>query len=143
MPLDQVPGQDDIMATLRTIPGVTVYEGQYLTDGAAPPMNNDGLFKPYITTVFGASYQANDRSIDGEQHQPLFTTATVYCVAPSDRIARQYRDKVRNLLTGFVPEDGTQLAAYGGYIYVDADLGVNRYVHSIVFRYTTNMSYTT
>lgn len=141
MPLSQVPAQDAIMAQLETIPGIDVYTGQYLTDGASPPMDANGLFKPYITTVFGASYLGADRGIVSERQNTLRTTVTVYCASPSDRITRQYIDRVREKLIGFIPPDATQLQAFGGYIYVDADLGVNRYVHSAVFQYTTNMSY--
>lgn len=141
MPLNQVPGQNDILAQLRTIPVIPVYEGQYLTDGAKPPMWEGGIFQPYITTVFGATYQGHDRGIVSERYNSVVTTVTVYCVAPTDKISRQYLDTVREKLTGFIPTDGTQLAPYGGYNYVDADLGANRYVNSAVFRYTTNMAY--
>lgn len=141
MPISQVPGQDDIMEQLRTIEGVEVYEGQYLTDGAVPKTNTQGLFEPYITTVFGASYMGADRGIVSERYNTMRTTVTVYVVSPSDRLTRQYLDIVRDKLLGFIPEDGTQLQPYGGYDFVDADLGVNRYVHSAVFQYSTNMSY--
>jgi len=141
MPLDQVPGQDDIIVQLKTIPGVDVYEGQYTPDGVTPPMDTNGMFKPYITTVFGASYQSKDRGIASERYNTVVTTVTVYCATPIDRVTRQYIDRIRNVLVGYIPTDCTQLAPYGGYIYVDSDLGVNRYVHSAVFRYTTNLSY--
>ncbi len=143
MPISQLPGQDQIITQLKTIPGVDVYEGQYLTDGSMPDDANSasGLFKPYITTIFGSSYEGEDRGIVSERLNPLRTTVTVYAISPGDNLTRQLLDRVRDKMLGFVPIDGTELSAYGGYTFVDADLGVNRYVHAAVFEYTTNMSY--
>ena len=140
MPVDQTPAQDSILAQLETIQGVDVYDGQYLTDGAIPKQDANGLFPPYITTVFGTSYRGSEPGIVSEQLNTLTTTVTVYVIAPTDRISRQYISRVREKLLGFIPEDGTQLRAFGGYDFVDADLGVNRYAHSAVFQYSTNMS---
>lgn len=141
MPISQLPGQDSIIAELKTIPGVEVYNGQYLTDGAVPKQNENALFRPYITTIFGANYQGNSRGIVTERYNTLSTTVTVYVVAPDDRISRDILDQVAEKLLGFIPVDGTQLKAYGGYNFVDADLGVNRYAHAAVYQYTTNLSY--
>ena len=141
MAISQVPGQDDIISELETIVGVDVYTGQYLTDGAIPRLDDNGLFPPYITTVFGATYQGSSRGIVSERLNTMRTTVTVYVISPTDRLTRQYLDQVRDKLLGFIPEDGTELQAFGGYDFVDADLGVNRYVHSAVFQYDTNMGY--
>lgn len=141
MALDMLAGQDDIMDALRAIEGVDVYEGQYLTDGAVPSLDENGLFPPYITTIFGAVYQGSSRGIVSERLNTLRTTVTVYVVSPTDRLTREYIDKVRDALLGLVPTDGTELQAFGGYDFVDADLGVNRYVHSSVYQYDTNMGY--
>jgi len=140
MAIAQLAGQDSIVAALETIQGVDVYEGQYVTDGSHPPMDENGYFVPYLTVVFGSSYQGPDRGIVSERYNNLRTTVTVYSVAPIDRLSRQFKDAVAEKLLGFVPTDGTQLEAYGGYTYVDADLGKNRYVHAAVFSYSTNMS---
>lgn len=143
MPLAQRPGQDSILDELRTIEGITVYEGQYLTDGAVPKITDkdQGLFEPYITTVFGASYKAHSRGIVSERYESLFTSVTVYVVSPDDSITRDILDQVRDKITGFVPVDGTALVENGGFIYVDADQGPNRYVHSIVYTYYSNMQW--
>lgn len=140
MAISQLTGQNDIITQLKTISGVQVYEGQYLTDGAIPDLTESGLFTPYITTVFGPSYQGLDRGIISERLNTMRTTVTVYAVSPSDNLTRQVIDKVRDKLLGFKPTDATELAVYGGYNFVDADLGVNRYVHAAVFTYTTNMN---
>jgi hypothetical protein len=140
MAIAQVDAREDIITQLETIPGVDVYRGQYLTDGAVPQMTEDGLFPPYITIVFGASYAGYSRGIVSERLNTLRTTVTVYVVSPSDSITLDFIDQVNDKMLGFVPTDGTELKAYGGYDYVDADLGVNRYVHSLVFTYQTNMS---
>lgn len=142
MAIAQLAGQDAIVTALKTIVGVDVYEGQYVTDGSYPPMDDNGYFVPYLTTVFGSSYQGPDRGIVSERYNNLRTTVTVYSVAPIDRLSRQFNDAVRDKLLGFIPPDGTQLKAYGGYTYVDSDLGKNRYIHASVFQYSTNMNIT-
>lgn len=140
MPLEQVPAHDSILAQLKTIQGIDVYEGQYITDGSIPKLDVNGLFPPYATTVFGASYEGTSRGIVKEKYNTLRTTVTVYVIAPTDRLTRQYVDKAREALLGFIPTDGSPLKPYGGYDFVDADLGVTRYVHSLVFSYETNMT---
>ena len=140
MPLAQVPGHDSILGQLQDIQGVDVYEGQYITDGAIPQLDAAGLFPPYITTVFGASYTGSSRGIGSERLNTLRTTVTVYVVSPTDRLTRQYIDSVRDKLIGFIPVDGSQLETFGGYEFTDADLGVTRYVHSAIFQYETNMT---
>jgi hypothetical protein len=141
MPLNQLPGQDAIIAQLKTIVGANVYQGQYVTDGAIPPIDAQGLFEPYITTIFGATYRGHEPGIVSERYNSMNTTVTVYCASPDDRLTRSFIDDVRDKLIGFIPTDCTELKPNGGYIYVDADLGVNRYVHAVVFSYTTNMTY--
>ena len=140
MSLSQVPGHDSIVTALKTIQGVTVYEGQYLTDGAVPDMDANGLFPPYITTVFGASYLGTSRGIVTERYNTMRTTCTVYVITPTDRLTREYIDKVRDKLIGFAPTDGTPMHVFGGYEFVDSDLGVNRYIHSTVLQYESNVS---
>lgn len=140
MSLAQVPGHDSILAALKTIQGVDVYEGQYLTDGAVPDQDANGLFPPYITTIFGASYQGSSRGIVTERYNTLRTTCTVYVVSPTDRLTRVYIDQVRDKLIGFAPVDGSHMEAFGGFDFADADLGVTRYIHSAVFQYETNMA---
>ncbi len=141
MPISQVPGQSDIMDELKTIPGVDVYEGQYLTDGAIPNMDAQGMFTPYLTTIFGANYRGAEPGIVSEQYNTLKTTVTVYVVSPGDKLTRVLLDQVNEKMLGFIPTDGTPLEAYGGYNFVDADLGANRYVHAAVYSYTSNMGY--
>jgi hypothetical protein len=140
MSIAQVPGHDSIITQLKTITGVEVYEGQYLTDGVVPKQDNNGLFPPYITVVFGASYAGTSRGIVTERYNTMRTTCTVYVVSPTDKLTRQYIDQVRDKLLAFQPVDGTPMTPFGGYDFVDADLGVNRYIHSAVFQYESNVS---
>ena len=60
--------------------------------------------------------------------------------APFDAVARQVKDRVKELLVGFRPTDGSALRINTGYAFTDADLGYNRYVQVIGFSYQYNLS---
>ena len=48
MALATLPGEQDILAKLREIPGVDVMEGDYVDDGYIPVVDSNKLFKPYM-----------------------------------------------------------------------------------------------
>lgn len=139
MALSQLAAQDAIMDQLRAIGGIDVVEGQYLQDGTGAQIKEGGLFVPYMTVEFGTSYQSAERNIVTSRMDGLRTSVNVSVVAPSDRLSREFEADVRNALVGYYPPDSTPLAVNGGYNFIDADLGPNRYVHSTLFSFTTNM----
>ena len=139
--IDPTTAHDEIIAQLNTIQGIDVYRGQYVPGDAVPEQDANGLFKPYATVVFGGNYQGDSRTIASLRYNTIRTTCTVYVVAPDDRLSVEFLSKVRDKLWGFTPTDSTPLDIYGGYDYVDSDLGVNRYVHAQVFEFSTNMTY--
>ena len=141
MPLNAVQGEDDITAKLRTLPGVDVIEGEYTPDGYVPVTDAQKMFKPYLLIKFNGGFPSYDNGIVGPEKDTQRATFSVYIVTPVDRVTRQIRDQVRELmLTDFRPTDGSSLRPTGGYSFIDADLGYHRYVANIGFSYTFNLS---
>lgn len=141
MPLTTLTGEKEVMALLRTIPNVTWQEGSYLEDGYSPEANEDGLFEPYALVEFGGSYEFTaDNGLAGPRWDTQRATFTIYMAAPFDAVARQVKDRVKELLVGFRPTDGSALRINTGYAFTDADLGYNRYVQVIGFSYQYNLS---
>lgn len=142
MPLTTSTGEREVLNLLRTsIKNVAFREGSYLDDGFAPEADANGLFEPYVLVQFGGSYEySRDNSLAGPRWDTQRATFTIYIVAPYDAVARQVKDRVKDLLVGFRPTDGGPLTINTGYSFTDADLGFNRYVQVIGFQYLYNLS---
>lgn len=142
MPLATLPGERDIVDTLRvSIPNVQFRRGSYLDDGFVPKATDDGIFEPYALLQFGGSYEfPRDNSLAGPRWDTQRATFTMYIVAPYDEVAQQVKDRVKDVLVGFRPTDGSGLTVNTGYSFTDADLGYNRYVQAIGFSYLYNLS---
>lgn len=141
MSLNTLPGEDDIVAKIKTIPGVDVYEGEYLPDSFAPVVDANKMFKPYMLIKFNGGFPTYDNGICGPEKDTLRSSFAVYVVSPTDRVTRDLRNQVREkMLTNFEPTDGSSLRPTGGYSFIDTDLGYHRYVHAVQFSYTTNLS---
>lgn len=141
MPLATTPGEDDIIAKLKTIPGVDVMPGDYVEDSYLPKVDANKLFKPYMLVKFNGGFQAYDNGIVGPEKDTQRATFTVYVVSPDDKVTRQIRDQVREkMLTNFRPTDGSSLRPGNSYSFVDPDLGYHRYVQAIAFTYQFNLS---
>lgn len=142
MPLDSIQGEDDVLAKLREIPGVDVSEGEYTDDSYVPKVDPaTQMFKPYLLIKWNAAFPTNDNGIVGPEKDTLRNSFSVYVVSPDDRTTRIIRNQVREkMLTNFAPTDGSALKPTGGFSFVDADLGYNRFAHNIGFSYWTNLS---
>jgi hypothetical protein len=142
MPVSSLPGEDDIIARLKTIPGVDVIEGEYTEDSYKPSIDTTtGMFRPYLTVKFDASAQTFDNGIADPSWDTQRAGFQVFIVSPADRVTRNLRDQVREkLLVSFRPTDGSYLKPRGGYSFVDPDLGYHRYVQVAGFTYTFNLS---
>ena len=142
MPLSQTPGENDIVAKLKTIPGVDVMEGEYVNDSYIPVVDPiTKLFKPYILVTFDPANESYDNGIADPALDTQRARMLVFVVSPDDNLTRQLRDQVRlKLLQNFRPTDGSYLRAKGGYRFVDPDLGFHRYVQALYFGYTFNLS---
>lgn len=145
MPLEQKPGEDDIITALRAIPGVDVIEDEYTEDSYVPKIDTDtGLFLPYITVKFDVATATFDNGIADPSWDTQRAGVQVFVVSPLASVTRNIRDQVRvALLKDFRPTDGSYLKSRGGYSFVDADLGYHRYVQVLGFSYTFNLSPTT
>jgi hypothetical protein len=141
MGIAQVAGQSEIVAQVKTVEGLDVYEGPYISDGAVPTKADNGMFIPYATVDFGSSYQGSERGIVGSRYNTLLTNVTVHVVSPDDRLSREFQDAVRDKLIDFTPVESSPLTVQGGFNFADTDLGYTRFVYSTTFRYQTNMSY--
>lgn len=141
MPLATFPGEEDIVAKIREIPGVDVMEGDYTDDSYLPTVDANKLFKPYMLVKFHGSFQAYDNGIVGPEKDTQRATFTVYVVSPDDGTTRQLRDQVREkMLTNFRPTDGGPLRPGNAFSFTDPDLGYHRYVHALAYTYQFNLS---
>lgn len=140
MPLSASAGENDILAKLKTIPGVDVMESDYTDDSYVPDQVN-GLFKPYIQVKFNGAFQEYNNGIVGPDKDTLRANFTVYVVSPDAATTRNIRDQVRvKLLTNFRPTDGSSLRPSTSFSFVDPDLGFHRYVQALSFNYSFNLS---
>lgn len=141
MSVNALPGEDAVIARLKTIPGVDVFEGEYTPDSYIPAVDANNMFKPYMLVKFSGAFQTYDHGICGPEKDTLRNTFSVYVVSPDDRTTRKLRDQVREkMLTNFRPTDAGPLRPTGGFSFVDSDLGYNRYAHNIGFAYIFNLS---
>ena len=141
MPLSSVTGEDDIIAKIKTIPGVDVMESDYVDDSYVPVVDANKMFKPYILVKFNGGFPEYDNGICGPDKDSMEGSITVYVVSPDARTTRILRDQVRvNMLTNFRPTDAGPLRPGNSYSFVDADLGYHRYVQALSFSYTFNLS---
>lgn len=141
MPLNSLPSEDDIVAKLKEIPGVDVIEGEYTQDSFVPTLDVNKMFKPYVLVKFNGGFPAYDNGIAGPELDTQRATFSVFVVSPADRVSRDIRSQVREImLTNFTPTDASSLRPTGGYSFIDADLGYHRYVQNIGFAYTFNLS---
>lgn len=141
MPIASTIGEDDIIAKVKTIPGVDVMESDYVDDGYVPVLDANKMFKPYMLIKFNGGFPAYDNGICGPEKDTQRASITVYVVTPDARTTRLLKDQVREkLLTNFRPGDGSSLKAGNSYSFVDTDIGYHRYVHAVSFSYTFNLS---
>lgn len=141
MPLNSLPGEDDIAARIGTIDGADVMQGEYASDSFVPELDANKMFAPYILIKFNPAFPAYDDGIVGPEKDTLRATFSVYVVSPDDRTTREFSHEVKELLlTDFKPTDGSSLKPTGGYSFIDADLGYHRYVQTASYAYMTNLS---
>jgi len=141
MSLNTLPGEDDIVAKLREIPGVDVIEGEYTPDSYTPVTDTNKMFRPYLTVKFNGAFPHYDGGILGPDKDVQRASFSVFITSPDDRVSRDIRNQVREkMLTNFRPTDGSSLRPAGAYSFADTDLGYNRYTHNIGFSYLFNLS---
>lgn len=135
------PGELDILAKIRTIPGVDVIEGEYTNDSYKPKVDPiSKMFKPYLLVKFNGGFATNDNGIVSSLHDTGRASITVFVVSPDDGVSRDLRDQLRvKMLDRFEPTDGSALRPGGSYSFVDSDLGYNRYAQVTSFSYTYNL----
>lgn len=142
MPLEQLAGEDDIIAKIRELTDLDVFEGEYTPDGYKPELDPESkLFAPYITVKFHPAISGNDPGIADPAWDTQRGSFTVFVVSPDDRTTREIRDRVRvKLLKDFRPEDGSRIRVRGGFSFTDPDVGYHRYVQANEYTYVFNLS---
>lgn len=110
--------QDEIVALLKTIPHVDVYEGNMSDEAFAALLANSDSLRPFITVAFGGKIKPT-RSVNGitgaKAHSHDVTIVT-RCVASTDRNSRVVNQLVEDKLLGYVPDNCGEIhaALYGG-----------------------------
>ena len=109
--------QDEIMAELRTLPGVDVFEGM-ATDEVLAKFTGPNQMKPFVTVDFGALVSSHKKvkGIVGARYDTHEGNIVVHSVANDMRTARMVIESVRGVLLGFIPTNCSQLIpeTYGG-----------------------------
>ena len=101
---------DEILALLRTVPHVEVYEG-LVDEESVIEIGPGGSFKPYVIATFSGTSKMprRYRSIAGAKHSGEKVSIVVRCVAPSQTIGREVRKYVHNLLIGYAPKGCSEI----------------------------------
>jgi phage gp37-like protein len=110
--------QDEIVALLREIPHVDVYEGQMDDEAFTALLTDSNSIKPFITVSFGGLINPTQRNkgIVGARKDSQDTTFVVRTVASSDRTSRQVLQLVLDKLVGYSPSGCGEItsALFGG-----------------------------
>lgn len=110
--------QDEIIARVKEIPHVDVYEDDMSDEAFAELLANSNQIKPFITISFGGLLDPRRRinGIAGAKTHSQDTTFIIRCVASTSRTARQAQQLAWDKLIGFVPANcgEIQSALFGG-----------------------------
>ncbi len=138
MSLNLLAVHDQITAKLSEIPQA-VYEIA-APDDSKLAFDSNGMILPYVVVEFSDMYEAvGAGGILSSKYDVGESFATVSCIGPTQRSARQVADVVRNKLTGFIPEDAGELRLFGGSRYfATQDAKPNRYVAEVSFSFMVN-----
>jgi len=140
MGLQLEPAIQDILAKVREIPDVQVFETE--REAETSLTYTDETFNPYIVVTFGAPVRAAyGRNIVSSRWDINVMWMTAICVAPIASMARSIRDQVNDKLTEFVPTDAGPLQLSGGANYGSANDLTDpvRYVSGTMFTFRHNL----
>lgn len=116
--MSYVTAQDEILAQLRTIKGVEVYEGVMSANVIAKLEDNTNQMRPFIAVDFSAIVRSHKRvqGIVGAAYDTHEGSIMVHAIASDNSTARKVIQSARDVLLGFVPTNCGELNAetYGG-----------------------------
>jgi hypothetical protein len=104
MTVNPYPSQQEILAHLRTISHVEVFEGS-VPDGEAIPMTPTGKVKPHIVVNFAGLTEPSKgvNGITGAQDDSFLQGVSTHAIAGDDDAARQLNGIALGKLLGFTP----------------------------------------
>ena len=143
--MSQLTSEDEIVALLKTIPQVDVYEGQMSDEAFAALVADASQIKPFITISFGGLLDPRRRinGIVGAKTHSQDTTFVLRAVATTDRISRQVREAAHNKIIGFVPTNCSEIATalFGGTGQVSSLGNPTRFASVQAYRYLVNSDF--
>lgn len=141
MTLDVTAPEEDILVRLRT--GMAPLE---IIDTEVPDIFDDvpvgdGVFKPYIATIWGGPIlNQRDRGIVSVRNDLKTAYVIVRVVTPDANTNRLLYKKVYNLMDGYRPVNSGEMSVQGGMAYTNGNATnkPTRYYREINFVYQTN-----
>lgn len=113
MSFDAIAEQEAILARAKTLVGGRVHDG--LTDDASLERFDDKTIKPYIVVWFGELYdQTTDRSIVGEEQQPVIMPMIFECWGATATVCRETAGKLRPLFRGWAATENMSPIRFRG-----------------------------
>lgn len=143
--MSQLASEDQIVALLKTIPHVDVYEGQMSDEAFSALLTDSNQIQPFITVSFGGLLDPRRRinGIVGAKTHTQDTTFVIRCVGSTDRVSRQVRDIAHNKVIGFVPTNCSEIqtALFGGTGQVSSLGNPTRFASVQAYRYLVNSDF--
>ena len=113
MSFDGIAEQEAILERAKQLVGGRIHDG--LTDDLTLERDQDGSIKPYIVVWFGEMYdQTTDRSLTGEEQQPVIMPMIFECWAPTATICREVAGKLRPLFRGWAANENMSPIRFRG-----------------------------
>lgn len=146
MGLSTYDTENAILARLRTIPHVDVYDDEipYEVDGPTPRKSSNGIILPYVNLYYGGPREAaDDRGLCGAQFNGTVAYVTAQINGGTAEMVRRTKDLVTAKLVGWVPDSNSgQLRLEGSVSYRKASTTTipKLFVYEVAFSYRSNMS---
>lgn len=143
MSLNPEPAFADVDARLRTIIS-RVYDAE-IPEDEATPTDAAGQMLPYIVAMTGGPIRSRrDRNLVTARRDGTILYWTIATYAPTASLARAYKGRVVDSLTGFRPTDCGELVLDGGMEFTRASNSYRPtvYINTVHFSTVSNLSWT-
>lgn len=110
---------EDILAKVREIPHILVFDTQVPDEASVPIIPGSDEVHPYVTVDFGGDVSAPKRfkGVTGARDDIAEADVVVQCIASTPGDSRKLLNLVKNKLMGYTPPGGhgeLRHALYGG-----------------------------
>jgi len=104
MTVNPFPTQEEILALLKTIPNILIFEGN-VPDGTSIPLTSTGKVKPHLVVNFTGLVDPSPKvnGITGAADDSFLQMFSTHGIAGDDNAARQVNSLGWGKLIGFVP----------------------------------------